>query len=275
MLNSSSAVYATFDEEGDRLEADVVYHVVDPESSIAKIQCRVTDIVDSRIPTLHLRVLVFIEEEYYTHDLNEEQKTIGIIIAVFFAVILALQLGLVYEMTHSINRMGELVHETITKKRRRGKPKSVGADAEGAESEDTGNAIARVVPLEDEESTASRRSYITEIADMQEKLAHFGESMNQFVPTEVVAELILSGRPANVYVTPTSAVILFVDIESFTTMCETVDAQELSEILAIYYEKQCETVAEHGGVIDKFIGDCVMALWDAPRSIDYPEVRAV
>jgi class 3 adenylate cyclase len=75
--------------------------------------------------------------------------------------------------------------------------------------------------------------------------------------------------------TPTTATILFVDIESFTKMCETLEPVDLSELLAYYYEAQCETVAEHGGVVDKFIGDCVMALWGAPRVVDSLELRAV
>ena len=56
------------------------------------------------------------------------------------------------------------------------------------------------------------------------------------------------------------------DVESFTAIAEQLSPQELSEQTSHYFEAVTSAVAEEGGTIDKFIGDCVMALWGAPTA---------
>jgi class 3 adenylate cyclase len=62
---------------------------------------------------------------------------------------------------------------------------------------------------------------------------------------------------------------LFTDIANFTTMSEGLEAKELGRVLNEYLEGMTEIVQKHGGMVDKFIGDAVVAIFNAP--IDLPD----
>lgn len=62
---------------------------------------------------------------------------------------------------------------------------------------------------------------------------------------------------------------LFTDVADFTTMSEHVESKELARVLNAYLEVMTEIVQKHGGMVDKFIGDAVFAIFNAP--IDLPE----
>ncbi|MBU4566114.1 MAG: adenylate/guanylate cyclase domain-containing protein [Desulfarculus sp.] len=58
--------------------------------------------------------------------------------------------------------------------------------------------------------------------------------------------------------------VLFSDIRGFTSIAEKMDPEKLAKQLGIYLERMTETVFEQEGVLDKFIGDAVMAFYGAP-----------
>lgn len=68
---------------------------------------------------------------------------------------------------------------------------------------------------------------------------------------------------------------LFSDIRGFTTLSEKLSPSEVVEILNRYYTLVCEEIISQGGIVDKFIGDAVMAIFGAP--LPYPDhaLRAV
>jgi adenylate cyclase len=58
--------------------------------------------------------------------------------------------------------------------------------------------------------------------------------------------------------------ILFSDIRGFTTFSESLDPQELSQFLNLYFNKMTDEIFKAKGTLDKFIGDAVMAFFGAP-----------
>jgi adenylate cyclase len=58
--------------------------------------------------------------------------------------------------------------------------------------------------------------------------------------------------------------ILFCDIRGFTTMSERLDAKSLIALMNRYFTPMAGAVLDHRGMVDKYIGDAIMALWNAP-----------
>ncbi len=69
--------------------------------------------------------------------------------------------------------------------------------------------------------------------------------------------------------------VLFCDLVGFTPFSESRDAEEVRELLSGYFDVARAIVARYGGVVEKFIGDAVMALWGAPVAQEDDAERAV
>ena len=63
--------------------------------------------------------------------------------------------------------------------------------------------------------------------------------------------------------------VLFTDLKGFTSFSETLEPETLSRVLAEYLDAMTSVVFEFGGTLDKFVGDAVMAFWNAP--LDDPD----
>ncbi len=60
--------------------------------------------------------------------------------------------------------------------------------------------------------------------------------------------------------------VLFSDIRSFTSISESVSPEKLVEFLHVFFNTMTEAIYKHHGVVDKFIGDAIMAIFGAPVS---------
>ncbi|HEX6902065.1 MAG TPA: adenylate/guanylate cyclase domain-containing protein [Thermoanaerobaculia bacterium] len=70
-------------------------------------------------------------------------------------------------------------------------------------------------------------------------------------------------------------VVLFSDIRGFTSLSERMSPDEIASLLTAYFTEMVEIVFEHGGTLDKFMGDALMALWGAPLVREDDADRAV
>jgi class 3 adenylate cyclase/tetratricopeptide (TPR) repeat protein len=69
--------------------------------------------------------------------------------------------------------------------------------------------------------------------------------------------------------------VLFADLVGFTSLSEELDAEDVTLVQDAYFDAVRETVARHGGQLEKFIGDAAMAVFGAPRVRDDDAERAV
>ncbi|MES2571442.1 MAG: adenylate/guanylate cyclase domain-containing protein, partial [Verrucomicrobiota bacterium] len=60
--------------------------------------------------------------------------------------------------------------------------------------------------------------------------------------------------------------IMFTDLRNFSALAETVTPQNLTHRVSAYLEAVSKEVARHRGTVDKYIGDSIMALWNAPKA---------
>jgi adenylate cyclase len=68
---------------------------------------------------------------------------------------------------------------------------------------------------------------------------------------------------------------LFTDVRGFTNLSEKLKPEEVTDIMNKVLTVQVECIQAHGGMVDKFIGDACMAIFNAPLDLDEHEKRAV
>ena len=103
------------------------------------------------------------------------------------------------------------------------------------------------------------------------------KAFSRFVPSQIIDELVKNADQSDkVNVGEKRDVaILFSDIRSFTSISERNKPETIVAFLNRYFTVMCTIIKKHGGTIDKFIGDAIMALFGAPVSYEDNSRRAV
>lgn len=119
------------------------------------------------------------------------------------------------------------------------------------------------------ELAESFNSMVTGLAERDKVRNLLGKVVSPEVAEELLRKDIeLGGEEREV-------TILFSDVRNFTSMCEGKKPTEILTLLNNYLTRVSAVIEEHGGVVDKYIGDAVMALFGAPLKHDNDPSRAV
>ena len=102
-------------------------------------------------------------------------------------------------------------------------------------------------------------------------------AFGQYLSPTMVREIEQSGQSPELGGVTTQITVMFMDVRGFTTLSETLSSQPqtLTRIINIILDEATEVIMAHGGTLDKYIGDAIMAFWNAPVAQTDHASRAV
>lgn len=99
--------------------------------------------------------------------------------------------------------------------------------------------------------------------------------LSQFFSPDVVREVVRHKDEGSLTTSRRTVTVLFSDIRGFTSISERLQPEQVAEMLREYLSEMTEIVFRHGGTVDKYIGDCVMALYNVPFEDPEHAIKAV
>ncbi len=121
--------------------------------------------------------------------------------------------------------------------------------------------------LSDTHRIPTRILEIHRLGNQLDTLRRSLRSFERYVPASLVRDLMKRGIEARPGGDDQEVTILFTDTEGFTTLSEALDPQTLAESLSANLDVATQAISRHQGTIDKYIGDSVMAFWNAPSPV--------
>ncbi|HEV2864899.1 MAG TPA: adenylate/guanylate cyclase domain-containing protein, partial [Allosphingosinicella sp.] len=94
-------------------------------------------------------------------------------------------------------------------------------------------------------------------------------ALGKYLPPDVANQIMRDPERLSLRGEKKQIFALFTDLEGFTKLSHAITPEQLSALLNRYLDLMSDTVLKHGGTIDKFVGDAVVAFWGAP--IDRPD----
>ena len=102
--------------------------------------------------------------------------------------------------------------------------------------------------------------YFTEARAKLQITQRFG----QYVPPELVNKMLLDPDRYSMDSRRADLTVLFSDVRSFTSISEGLEPEELADLMNAYLTAMTQVIRRHGGTLDKYIGDAIVAFWGAP-----------
>ncbi|MBI3038858.1 HAMP domain-containing protein, partial [bacterium] len=136
----------------------------------------------------------------------------------------------------------------------------------GVETISRGNYDVQLPVLSNDEIGNLCHSFNQMACGLKEK-----EYLERFL-SDLTKEVVRDSEKAQA--TRTHASVMFSDIRKFTTLSETYPPEEIVELLNEYLTKMEEVIESHGGTVEKFIGDAIMAVFLPTHGMKAPAIRA-
>ena len=114
-------------------------------------------------------------------------------------------------------------------------------------------------------------SYFVEIQSKQKLIEMFG----RYIPPQLVNELSRSPKQLSLEGESRTLTVFFCDLQSFTSISEQLNPKQLNKLLNEYFNVMTEILFKYEGTIDKYIGDAIMAFWNAPTLQEAHAQRSV
>ena len=99
--------------------------------------------------------------------------------------------------------------------------------------------------------------------------------LSRFFSPDVLRAVVRGRESASLGSSRRLVTVLFSDLRGFTSISEKLQPEQVTEMLREYLTEMTRIVFKHGGTVDKYIGDCVMALYNVPFEDPEHAVKAV
>ena len=134
----------------------------------------------------------------------------------------------------------------------------------------------RNLDLESREEMHSRIDEMEQLGCAVTSMRCALKSFSRYLPQTLVRQFVASGLSPELGGERREITLLFTDVENFTPLAEHLAPEDLMQAMGEYFEVVGQAILERGGTIDKFIGDAVMAFWNAPfESENHVELACV
>jgi adenylate cyclase len=117
---------------------------------------------------------------------------------------------------------------------------------------------------------ATRRAYMARLRER----ALFARALASFLPPDV-AKLVQASPSSLSLTAELEATVLFCDIRRFSAIAERLGPRQVAELMGRFSSAMAAVVVDHGGLVDKFAGDAVMALFGVPTRTEDQAARAI
>ncbi|KAF4657052.1 Nitrogen permease regulator 2, partial [Perkinsus olseni] len=120
------------------------------------------------------------------------------------------------------------------------------------------------------ENKKSRLGYFNEVTELDQSLTRVQmmiSSWAKYCPYDVVRMILRTGEEVELGVAPQQVTIFFSDIESFTTICERLAPSQVLRFLSTYFTLVSEIITDNQGTLLEFLGDGILAVWNAPLAV--------
>jgi len=114
------------------------------------------------------------------------------------------------------------------------------------------------------EKTSLRRENARLQSQLEQANARIRELLERYMPAPVMAEFMHSTEPPALGGKRQETTILYADIQGFTPLAESIPSDQLMEILNRYLGLAATAIQAQGGTLDKFMGDGIIGLFNAP-----------
>jgi len=133
----------------------------------------------------------------------------------------------------------------------------------GVEQHSIHLSINTIADSNDEQKVSGALVVMDDISDAK----RLKSTMYRYMSQELAEQLLSSGQ-TNLGGDRKDVTVLFSDIRSYTTLTETMAAEDVVAMLNEYFETMVEAVFNFKGTLDKYIGDAIMAVFGSPLTLD-------
>jgi len=125
--------------------------------------------------------------------------------------------------------------------------------------------------------TSERTIIVKEMLDLKdgiEKMKSGLLSFRKYIPYKVVNQVLASRKTAEPFAEKKELTLFFSDLENFTTISESLEPDKLVKLIGDHLAMCTNIIQALDGTVDKYIGDSVMAFWNAPEDCENHELKA-